>query len=304
MRRSTSLPGLVAGTLVGVVLVGGGCVTRDSKSMSDFQTYELTDATPCDPTWQARLEAIDGSLRAQYGMDQNDVAIGVLDLKTLRLAMIRPDAGVYAASVPKIGILLAWMQLRFDAAAGLEAMTRHELGRMIKASNNEAATRFSRDLGLKAIQQVLNAQGFYDRQRGGGLWVGKHYGQGGERHGDPVGDNSHAATVRQMIRFYLLLAQDRLVSSAASRAMRDVFLSPDIPHDQIKFVQGLAGRDLTLLRKWGTWEHWRHDSALVTGPDRQYILVGLTHHPHGDRYLADLAREVDDAMQEKDQRGD
>jgi len=36
---------------------------------------------------------------------------GLLDLKTLRLAMIHPDREEYAASVPKIGILLAYFQL-------------------------------------------------------------------------------------------------------------------------------------------------------------------------------------------------
>ena len=61
---------------------------------------------------------------------------------------------------------------------------------MAKASNNEMAAEFSRELGLKEIQQVLNSYGFYDTNHGGGIWVGKHYGKGDERYGDPVGDNS------------------------------------------------------------------------------------------------------------------
>jgi hypothetical protein len=52
-----------------------------------------------------------------------------------------------------------------------------------------------------------------------------------------------------------------------------------------------------LIRKWGSWEDWRHDSAVVTGGGRHYILVALTKHPKGDEYLAALAQGVDDLMQ-------
>ena len=110
---------------------------------------------------------------------------------------------------------------------------------------------------------------FYDAAHGGGIWVGKHYGAGGERIGDPVANHSHAVTVRQLLRFYWLLSRGELVSPAASRKMREIFLSPDIPHDDHKFVKGLSGRGLTILRKWGTWEDWRHDSAIVEGPGRR-----------------------------------
>jgi len=39
-----------------------------------------------------------------------------------------------------------------------------------------------------------------------------------------------------------------------------------------------------------------HDTAIITGTNRHYILVGLTEHPNGDDYLVDLARSVDDLM--------
>jgi beta-lactamase class A len=198
--------------------------------------------------------------------------------------------------VAKIGILLAYFQLRPNAVQTLDRQTRHELGLMVKASSNEMAAKFSRELGLREIQGVLNGHGFYDAARGGGLWVGKHYGPGSERFGDPVADHSHAATVRQMLRFFLRLEQRRLVSPDASAAMREIFLSPDIPHDRIKFVQALAEREVEIVRKWGSWENWQHDSAVITGPGRHYILVGLTRHPRGDEYLIELARAVDDWM--------
>ena len=211
--------------------------------------------------------------------------------------MIHPDRVEYAASVAKIGILLAYFQLHPDAARQLDPQTRHELGLMAKASSNEMAAKFSRELGLKQIQRVLDGYHFYDANRGGGLWVGRHYGKSDERYGDPVGDHSHAATVRQLLRFYLLLEQGRLVSPEASRTMREIFLSPDIPHDDIKFTKALASRpSVQVLRKWGSWENWLHDTAIITGPGRHYILVALTQHPRGDEYLEALARAVDDLM--------
>jgi sugar lactone lactonase YvrE len=264
-----------------------------TESSEDFKIDY--DTTP-DPALQAQIEQIDASLRAKFAMATEHTAVGVLDLRTNRLAMIHPDRIEYAASVPKIGILLAYFELHPEAAKSLDPTARHELGLMIKASSNEMAARFSRELGLKAIQDVLNRRGFYDAARGGGIWVGKHYGKDKERYGDPVADHSHAATVRQLLRYFLLLHQGKLVSADASATMREIFASPDIPHDEIKFVKALAGRDATLLRKWGTWQDWRHDAALVSAPGREYILVALTKHPKGDDYLVALAQSVDDAL--------
>ena len=275
------------------------CCAATVEMNPNLAKYKLDYDTSVDPALQAHLDRIDGDLRKKFAMISAQAAIGLLDLKTLRLAMIHPDRGEYAASIPKIGILLAYFQLHPEAATNLGAQMRHELGLMMKASDNEMAAKFSRELGLKRIQAVLDGYGFYDAKHGGGLWMGKHYGQGSERYGDPVGDNSHAATVRQLLRYYLLLEQGKLVSAKASEAMRQIFDSPDIPHDDIKFVRGLTGRNVKIIRKWGSWEDWLHDSALIEGTNRRYILVALTHHPKGDEYLIALARAVDDLLQEQ-----
>jgi beta-lactamase class A len=248
--------------------------------------------SPVDDALQRQLEEIDGKLRTKYAIAEAQTDVGLLDLRTNRVAMIHPDHEEYAASVAKVGILYAWFALGHD----VDATTQHELGLMIKASSNEMAAKYSRLMGLTTIQQTLNKAGFYDASHGGGIWVGKHYGAGSERIGDPVANHSHAVTVRQLLRFYQMLDRDELVSPAASQKMREIFLSPDIPHDDHKFVKGLHGRGLTILRKWGTWEDWLHDSALIEGPNRRYVLVGLTHHPNGDAYLEELASEVDDLM--------
>jgi len=258
--------------------------------------YTLDYNTPTNAALQGWLEAIDAKLRGQYAMTTEQAAVGVLDLKGLRLAMVHPDRIEYAASVSKVGILLAYFRLHPEAATHLDPQTRHQLGLMVKASSNEVAAEFSRELGLRQIQEVLNSYHFYDTHHGGGIWMGRHYGGGGERIGDPLSDHSHAATVRQLLRYFLLLEQGQLVSPEASKTMREIFASPEIPHDNIKFVKGLAGRGVQIIRKWGTWEDWFHDSAVISGPGRQYILVALTHHPRGDEYLVELAKAVDDEM--------
>jgi beta-lactamase class A len=266
---------------------------------SPFTSYTLGFATAIDAALQAKVEAIDVRLRAKYGMEPDQTSVGVLDLNTLRLALLRPDRIDYAASVPKIGILLAWFQLHPETAANLDPTTRHELGLMIKVSDNAMAAKYSQLLGLKEIQQVINRYGLYDAAHGGGLWVGKHYGKGTERYGDPIANHSHAATVRQLLHYYLLLEQGRLVSPAASAAMREIFASPDIAHIDDKFVKGLAGRDVEVLRKAGWWEDWFLDTAVVTGGGRHYLIAAMTHHPKGDDYLIEFAAGVDDMLRQE-----
>src|SRR5256885_976738 len=150
-------------------------------STRPFNEYVLDFSTSTNAALQSQLEKIDIDLRARFEIKPEDTAVGVLDLVHLRLAMIRPDAIEYAASVPKIGILLAYFQLHPEAATNLDPQTRHELGLMAKQSNNEMASKFSHELELASIQKVLNDAGFYDQAHGGGIWVGKHYGKDTER---------------------------------------------------------------------------------------------------------------------------
>lgn len=279
------------------VLCLASCATVEPAMTSRIEQYNLDYSSPVDAQLQQKLEGLDVALRNKYGMTSEQTAVGILDLHKFRLAMIHPDRIEYAASVAKIGILLAYFQLHPETAQNLDPQTKHELGLMAKASSNEMAAKYSRQMGLREIQQVLDSYGFYDPKHGGGLWVGKHYGAGGERIGDPIADHSHAATVRQLLRFYLMLEQGRLVSPEASRVMKEIFASPEIPHDNFKFVKALTGKDVEILRKWGSWQTWLHDTAIITGPGRHYILVTLTNHPKGDEYLVDLAKEVDAWME-------
>ncbi|MBI2514034.1 MAG: serine hydrolase [Opitutae bacterium] len=278
-----------------VLFLGVNAIAAPAN-MPAFRTYSLDGAPAVDAALQRRVEEIDATLRARWEIPEAQTSVGILDLRTLRLAWVRPDRIDYAASVPKVAILLGWFAAHPNPA-DLDASTRHELGLMIKQSDNELAAKFSQQLGLSFIRGVLDRYALYDAKTGGGLWLGKHYGQGGERVVDPVGGHSHAATVRHLLRFYLLLEQEKLVSPEASAAMREIFRSPDIPHKDDKFVAGLAGRaGLEIRRKAGWWEDWQLDTAVVTGPERHYILVAMTHHAHGEEYLRAFAAAMDDLL--------
>ena len=256
-------------------------------------------STPTDPALQAKLEVIDAKVRGQFDMKSEQTNVGLLDLLHPRLAMIHPDHTVYAASVAKIAILLAYFQTRPGAAADLDPEVEHELGLMIRISSNEMASKYSHLFGLRIVQEVLSSYGFYNKDHGGGIWLGKHYGQDSERYPDPLTGNSHAANVRQLLRFYLMMEQGKIVSPAASAKMREIFSLPTIPLDDFKFTRGLRGRGLDIIRKSGTWEQWLHDTAEITGPGRRYILVALTENLKGDDYLEALVPLVDDLMQGK-----
>jgi hypothetical protein len=122
----------------------GASLASDGKQDSaSFLQYNLSYTNTPDPGLQSRLEKIDAALRVEYGMTTNQPAIGLLDLKQLRLAMLHPDREEYAASVPKIGILLAYFQLHPEASTNLDATTQDDLGLMAKRSSNEMATKFS-----------------------------------------------------------------------------------------------------------------------------------------------------------------
>src|SRR3954451_2956791 len=134
-----------------------GCHAPQMHAQSPFANYTLDYNSPVNPELQARLESIDTALRAKYGMTTNQTAVGILDLNSLRLAMIHPDRIGYAASVTKIGIFLAYFQLHPEAATNLNPEIRHELALMVRPSSNEMAAKFSREMGLQQIQAVLNS---------------------------------------------------------------------------------------------------------------------------------------------------
>src|SRR5262252_2810504 len=122
---------LLASLFVAQIAVAEPALMTQTNS-SSWTNYTLSFDTQTDPALQSSLENIDSKLRAKYGMATIETAVGLLDLRNLRLALVRPDNEDYAASVAKVGILLAFFQLHPEAATNLDAGDRHDLGLMVK----------------------------------------------------------------------------------------------------------------------------------------------------------------------------
>ncbi len=229
------------------------------------------------------------------------LAVGVVDLSNPlepRYAEVNGSVEMYAASLPKIAILLATFDQFEKGQLTRTPEIEEDLVAMIRVSSNHAATRMIDRLGgLASINAVLSdpRYRFYDEAVGGGLWVGKRYAKQGPRIPDPLKGISHAATVTQICRFYYQLTTGRLINPEASADMLDMLSEPGINH---KFVKSLRERApaARLYRKSGTWKQWHADSVLVWGPEwRRYILVALVESPKGEqilRQLVDVAEEI------------
>ena len=72
-----------------------------SSTTHSFTSYTLSYTNQVDWALQTNLEAIDARLRDQFGMTTNETCVGLLDLKNLRLAMLRPDHEEYGAAFRK-----------------------------------------------------------------------------------------------------------------------------------------------------------------------------------------------------------
>jgi beta-lactamase class A len=245
-----------------------------------------------DPLLQAGLEQ---TLR-QHGLleaaRRGHLAVAVADITDLgtpRVAALNGDQMMYAASLPKIAILLGAFHkaqtLGIDFPAGLRA----DIDDMIRYSSNEAATRVLGWVGREELLALLQSPeyGLYDPAHNGGLWVGKDYASANAFHRDPLHNLSHGATAMQVARFYYLLEAGQLVDAARTREMKQVLGDPGIAH---KLVKGLSGRpEARIYRKSGTWKNFHADSALIESGGRRLVLVALADDPRGGEWIATLA---------------
>ncbi len=258
-----------------------------------------------DPVLQTQLEQmLTSNPEWRALVRRKKLAVGVVDLgaDTPRFARVNGNQMMYAASLPKIAILLA-AYVSFEDGSLKETPEIHrDLSDMIRISSNSAATRIIDAVGMPKIEQVMRDPrfGFYDEGRGGGLWVGKRYASSGLRRGDPLFNVSHGATATQVCRFYYLLATGRLINPQRSEQMLDDLEDPKLHH---KFVAVLEKRAplAKIFRKSGSWRQWHSDSVLVRGPIwRNYILVGLVESPDGENILRALLPAVEALLQDAD----
>ena len=241
---------------------------------------------------QQALEAL--VLEQNFATDVNKqelalVLVIVTDPDKPRLAEINGRNMVYAASLPKIAILLG-AAVAIDAGRlELNDELQNDLDEMIRYSCNACATKVLNLVGREELLEILQSPEykFYDQDEAGGLWVGKDYGPGSAYQRDPLSGLSHGATAFQAARFYYKLNKGTLVSPEQSRMMLDVLSRPGVSH---KFVKGLeAYPDLEIFRKSGTWKTYHADSALVRTEGLAYIMVALANNANGAAWLEQLA---------------
>lgn len=232
-----------------------------------------------DVVLQRQLDSILAVAPFKRLVQRRQLSVALVDLSdsgALRFAGVDDDRMRYAASLPKIAIMLGVFDAIERGKLTYTPALRTELERMIRRSDNRASTRLIQLVGFEPIAAVLQAPQYqlYTPRRNGGLWVGRDYGGGpGLWRRDPMHQISHGATARQVARFLVMMDQGRLVSPTASAEMKRIMGNPEIHH---KFVLGLDARPRSrIFRKSGTWRDWHADAALVERDGHRYVAVAL-----------------------------
>lgn len=232
---------------------------------------------------------------------QKKMAVGVVDLSDpleARFARVNGGTMMYAASLPKIAVLLAAYQCFEDGVLKETPQIDEDLVQMIRRSSNPAACRMIDLIGLKRIEAVLQdpRYQFYNRENGGGIWIGARYGQGGERNPEPIKGLSHAATVTQICRFYYMLANGEIINPERSRHILETLSEPGIHDKFVSVVEKHVSPD-RLFRKSGEWNVYFSDSVLVWDEGwRRYILAALIEDKNGEHILRDLVPVVEQLL--------
>jgi Beta-lactamase enzyme family len=287
--------------------------------------HTLNPLRHSDPELTRELTAIASELGIMELARVGRASLAVVDLlgtagtsECPAYAGIAADTTLGAASVAKLGILVAAFAAATAGDLEITPDVRATLERMIRDSANPEASRMIEILGFEGIAAALEDPRIaLHHPETGGLWVGKSFGipQAPVWRAEPCSGEPHAASAASVARLYGLLDQGQLVSRAASDSMRAILAVTYWDH---KFVAGLRGLEklqakgaapaarspkpvtipgYQVLRKSGSFGPWQADSALIEGYGRRYILVCLlADRAGGEAKLQKLAARVDQLM--------
>ena len=300
LRHAVALVSLFSAAAVTAAPVPAAGTEPAPIKTSIARPTTLDLAPDSDQRLQTALTQNLAALRLDGFVKEGRLAVSLVDVTDPAaplLAQVNGDRMFYAASLPKIAILLGVFEKAARDGIAIDAATTTELQQMIRHSSNTAASAMLARVGTPYLAQVLQSDRYrlYDAKGKGGLWVGKPYAGGAATLRDPLRGLSHAATAFETARFYYLLETGQLVSPAASRQMKEIMGSPAIHH---KFVAGLEKLHphARLFRKSGTWKNFHSDSAIVEHDGRRYIAVALSDDARGGEWLKALIGGLDDAI--------
>lgn len=256
-----------------------------------------------DPSLQSGLTAVLAERPYRRLVSERRLSVSLVDVTDPdhpRYAGFDDNHMRYAASLPKIGILLGVFDQIDRGAIAYTPELRQKLELMIRRSDNAVSSELISLVGFENIARTLQdpRHQLYDPARRGGIWVGRGYGGiVGLWRRDPIASISHGATSRQTARFLVMLERGELVSPWASQEMKSILADPLIHH---KFVLGLESThpEARIFRKSGTWRNYHADAALVERDGRRYVAVALLESPTNSSagVLASLIVRLDDLI--------
>jgi beta-lactamase class A len=265
------------------------------------RTPPLDDPAPLwgrgDPDLQTAVEA--ALVRLQLDDDTRKrrlsvVLVDISDSDQPRVASVNGDRMIYAASLPKIAVLLTVFEQIEAGNMKLDSETEELLRKMIRRSDNRATTELMHRAGVENIANALLDPRYrlYDPAHNGGLWVGKDYASAGLWRRDPIHNLSHGATAMQVARFYYLLETGNLVSPKASRQMKSILEDSQLNHKFLRVLRRINPSART-FRKSGSWRTFHSDSVLVKKGRRGYIAVALSNDAEGKIWLGQIIEAFD-----------
>ena len=263
---------------------------------------DLRDAH--DPELQKAMDKALGPHHPEFwsGVKNKEFGVVIADVTDLHhphVAWYNPELMLYAASLPKIAIVLGVFVEIERGVIKLDSETRNQLIRMIRHSSNRDATALLHKVGFERLAEILRDERYgklYDPAYGGGLWVGKAYSKAPAWRRDPLNGISHGASAMQAARFYYGMLTGTIIDIKFRPLFKEIFGNPAIKH---KFVKGLHEREgVEIYRKSGTWRKYHADSGVIEHDDVTYIVVYIDKHPDAGRGAASGIRIVDDVMLE------
>jgi beta-lactamase class A len=270
-----------------------GCTSLGVDAAQSVTSADLRAAQ--DFELQRSLEAAVHDLGLDAPVAQRRLELALVDVTNAqapRLAMLNGDEMMYAASMPKVGILFGAMAEAESGRFPLDAERLQAMNRMIRLSSNEDATRVLKWVGESRLLELLRSERFrlYEAQGAGGLWIGRGYAPEPAFQRDPLRKLSHGATMFQVARLYTMLAAGTLFEPRIDELMLDILGNPGIHHKYLRALQDVPG--VRIFRKSGTWRDFHADSAPVEAGGRRYVTVAIAEHRDGGEWLVRLGARM------------